>query len=299
MPALEKLAKKEDSNDWNDAWTAGDDESFNDADSANFQNFVAPPKVELLAEVKPPEQPIEEPRVIFRSPNPIFQQPQQEAVQEQSQQQIQQQEKVEVKESPKAQPQPPKSKPQVLEKCANSSDCQEDQFCVVKVGKCVKKFDLGAEGCAKHEQCLGSGIACVRQGKVNRCLKACKAQSDCGDQAYCASDKSAIKGLRGGFSGICKNGKAPKTGKELVSSAVSKGSSSGLFVPLTVAVGVLIGAVLAFLWLRSWMRKKNVQHDPKHFPFKPAPKPVLMDERLDNRLLKMPGARYTTWAPLE
>ncbi len=133
---------------------------------------------------------------------------------------------------------------------------------------------------------------------MRRCFQACKIATDCGDQAYCSNDKSAVKGLKGAFLGFCKSGKAPKTGKEMVSSAVSKGNSSGLLVPLTVGVGVLIGAVLGFLWLRSWMKKRAVNSDPKNFLFKAA-KASVPDERLDNRLLKMPGARYTVWAPLE
>ncbi len=337
MPVLEHTAKKLNSEDWNDGWTAADEDDF-DVDPSNFDNFSSPPtspKVQVFAEAKPkpvPEtkpvvkavivsepvktqvivqQPIQE-KAIYQGPEKTqFQKQEQEQNQQPSlppqQHQIQEQSQQEkpISKPPTtkgAQPKAaPKQKPVILEKCANNFDCQEDQFCVVKVGKCVKKFDLGAEGCAKHEQCSGKGVACVQQGKIRRCIKACKTGSDstdCGDKAYCTIDKGAIKGLKGGFTGICKSGKAPVSGKEMVSSAVSKGNSSGVLVPLTIVAGVLLVGVFGFLWLRSWMKKRNTYADPKLFIFKHT-KAAIPDERLDNRLLKMPGAKYTVWAPTE
>lgn len=199
------------------------------------------------------------------------------------------------KDSPKQKSQP------ASEKCTTDNDCQKDQFCVVKGGMCMKKFDLDAEGCANHEQCSGEGVACVQQGKVRRCLKACKTSTtleDCGEYAHCSADKSAIKGLRGGFDGICKSGNPSINGKELISATKAKSGSSSLFVPLTIVIGALIGLVLGFLWLRSWSKRRNINGDPQKFLFKQS-QSSLPGERLDSKLLKMGGTHYTVWAPLE
>ena len=298
-----------DSDDWNGVWDAEPAELAkeqllqieNDPTSEGEDDF----EIELVEEETP--QP-STPQVIYESsskPESIdISQPQSQPHQEIHQESTPaaQEPKTPAKEELKTTtpPNKPSGKPVVLEKCATSADCQEDQFCVVKVGKCVKKFQLGGEGCSKHEQCAGEGVACVQQGKVRKCIQACTLDGNaCGSSAYCAADKSAVKGLKGNFAGICRPGKAPKSGKEIVSSAVSKGNS--FLGPVAIVAAFLVVVTIGFIWIRSYLKRRHMNHDPSLFQFKPPlttyPQ-TASQERLDMKLMKMSGARYTVWAPM-
>lgn len=193
-------------------------------------------------------------------------------------------------------------------RCKKNSDCDANKFCQSKTGNCLDKFAVNAEGCMAHDQCAGSGIACgsVDGKQAKRCLQACKIKETgvCTEGLQCVVNKRVVKGLAGGFQGICQAppppppAGEPSAPTETTSVATSRsGTSPSGIVAMSVAGAVLLGLIGAFLWARSMIRRRRRNSDPKLFTFTPpVPQTERRDSRIDTRLLQMNGARYTHWA---